>query len=85
MAHRVESRTRGESVTFDDLWAIYRKRNPALQKQDGNVTMTVANLRRLARQAYDQGAKEYSGADPDDDEPADVARFVKDILSGRRQ
>lgn len=61
-------------MTFPELWDVYLKRNPALQKPDGRVTMKVENLRRLAEQAYEQGAK--AAADPDS---KGVGAFLKDF------
>jgi hypothetical protein len=68
------------NMTFDELWEVYRKRNAALRKDGGNVTLTVDNLRRLAKQAYEQGEKaagNQAGA-------TGPMKFIEDIFSGRR-
>jgi len=70
-------------MTFPELWEVYRKRNAALRKPGGHiVTMSVDNLQRLAKQAYDQGGKAaIPGNSP---EPTDMPNWFNDILSGKR-
>ncbi len=42
-------------MTFDQIWGQLVRKQPKLKRDDSIVEFTAGNLRRLLRQAYDQG------------------------------
>ena len=42
-------------MTFDQLWGQLVRKKSKLERDDSTVEITAGNLRRLLRQAYEQG------------------------------
>ncbi len=42
-------------MTFDQIWGQLVRQKPKLERDDSIAEFTVANLRRLLRQVYEQG------------------------------
>ena len=44
-----------ELMTFDQIWGQLVRKKPKLESDDSIVEFTAGNLRRLLRQAFEQG------------------------------
>lgn len=42
-------------MTSDEIWEQLKRKQPKLERSDAVVEITAGNLRRLLRQAYEQG------------------------------
>ena len=68
-----------DAMTFEQLWGQLTRKQPKLERDAAIVEFTAGNLRRLLRQAYEQGQLSVPHKTADENPPGAFA----DIFGGR--
>lgn len=66
-------------MTFDQVWDQLTRKRPSLERSESVVEFTAGNLRRLLRQAYEQGEKSVACEPP---ASGDLMGAFSDIFGG---